>query len=110
MGMLGRQGYGEEEIREQVWLREVQREGHAAHRRRSAAHMKADVDKAIGKAGAGAGAAAAGEDGTEGVADGEEVASQIMVYDHSQCNDCGCVHSMVTECVMQLAAKTLQVA
>ena len=106
--MLQRQGYGPEEIQSQVWLKEIRKENHAAHRRRSATTtMNA------------AAATVASNNNTHDEDDGEcvhedssslsGVPHDVMVYDHAQCNDCGVVHSMVTECVMQLAAKTLQV-
>jgi hypothetical protein len=81
-----------------VWLREVRRENHAAHRRKSAAMQKIVVNEDEE------------DDGEPDVGNGEAIVDKMVVYDHAQCNDCGCVHTMVTECVMQLAAKTLQVS
>jgi hypothetical protein len=67
-----------------------------AHRRKSAAYLKPITDTVVDSNGA-------------GEEEEEEELNQVVEYDHTQCNDCGCVHTMVTECVMQLAAKTLQV-
>lgn len=108
MGILAKQGFSADEIASQKWMSD------ASPRPR----RRADDDDVEEEKGEKEGPELVDNSSLDSLLDGgvdgkggggAKAVIEGDGDDHSYCGDCSCVHAMVTECVMQLAAKTLQV-